>query len=107
MLSQRAPQKPGALWLSGVLRLRDIVDAGAVLGLLAADSGVLQAAHDDRKLGGRAANPECRTLVPAHDVAWLAGNGATDDDIDALLGRSIASMLDAAACMVPSPDQWL
>ena len=50
--------------------------------------------------GGRQpANPDCWLRVPQHELPWLLANGATDDDIDALLTRSIRATFDAAAAM--------
>ncbi len=50
--------------------------------------------------GGRSpANPDCWLRVPQHELPWLLANGATDDDIDALLTRSIRATFDAAASM--------
>lgn len=40
---------------------------------------------------------ECWTLVPEHEVKWLLENGASEDDIDAMLSRSIRSTFEAAA----------
>jgi phosphotriesterase-related protein len=48
-------------------------------------------------------NPERRpdlwTLVPEHEVPWMQANGASDDEIDAVLRRSIRATFDAAAKM--------
>ncbi len=44
-------------------------------------------------------NPECWCLVPDYEVPWLRANGATDDDVDAVLRRSIRSTFEAAAAM--------
>jgi phosphotriesterase-related protein len=50
--------------------------------------------------GGRQpANPDCWLRVSQHELPWLLANGATDDDIDALLTRSIRATFDAAAAM--------
>ena len=50
--------------------------------------------------GGRQpANPDCWLRVPQHELPWLLANGATDDDIDALLTRSIRATFEAAAAM--------
>lgn len=46
-------------------------------------------------------NPDCWTLVPVYEVPWLLANGAAEDDIDAVLRRSIRSTFDAAARMIP------
>ncbi len=43
--------------------------------------------------------PDLWTLVPEHEVPWLRSHGATDDDIDALLRRSIRATFDAASGM--------
>ena len=40
---------------------------------------------------------DCWTLVPRHEVPWLLDNGATEDDVDAMLRRSIAATFEAAA----------
>ena len=44
-------------------------------------------------------NPDCWTLVPKYEVPWLVANGATEDEIDAVLHRSIRSTFEAAARM--------
>jgi hypothetical protein len=50
--------------------------------------------------GGRQpANPDCWLRVSQYELPWLLANGATDDDIDALLTRSIRATFDAAAAM--------
>jgi predicted metal-dependent phosphotriesterase family hydrolase len=41
--------------------------------------------------------PECWTLVPEHEVPWLRNHGASEDDIDAMLRRSIRTTFEAAA----------
>jgi phosphotriesterase-related protein len=45
------------------------------------------------------ANAECWTLVPEHEVPWLLANGATEDDVDAMLRRSVRATFEAAAAM--------
>ena len=40
---------------------------------------------------------DCWTLVSQHEVPWLLDNGATEDDVDAMLRRSIAATFEAAA----------
>ena len=40
---------------------------------------------------------DCWTRVPRHEVPWLLANGATEDDVDAMLRRSIAATFEAAA----------
>lgn len=47
--------------------------------------------------------PDCWTLVPEHEVPWLLTNGATHDDIDAMLRRSIRATFEAAARMAAAP----
>ena len=44
-------------------------------------------------------NPECWTLVPDVEVPWLLAHGASADDIDAVLRRSIRATFEAAARM--------
>ena len=44
-------------------------------------------------------NPECWTLVPDYEVPWLRAHGATDDQVDAVLTRSIRATFEAAASM--------
>jgi phosphotriesterase-related protein len=44
-------------------------------------------------------NPECWCLVPEYEVPWLRAHGATDDDIDAVLRRSVRSTFEAAAAL--------
>jgi phosphotriesterase-related protein len=60
--------------------------------------------HDAQPAGFWARwNPERRpdlwTLVPEVEVPWLLENGASEDDVDALLRRSIAATFNAAAAM--------
>jgi phosphotriesterase-related protein len=43
--------------------------------------------------------PDCWTLVPEHEVPWLLAHGATEDDIDAMLRRSIHATFETAAAM--------
>jgi phosphotriesterase-related protein len=43
--------------------------------------------------------PDCWTLVPDVQVPWLLDHGATEDDIDAMLVRSIRATFDHAAAM--------
>ena len=40
---------------------------------------------------------DCWTLVPEHEVPWLLEHGASDDDVDAMLRRSIRATFEAAA----------
>ena len=40
---------------------------------------------------------DCWTLVSEHEVPWLLQHGATEDDVDAMLRRSIRSTFEAAA----------
>ena len=40
---------------------------------------------------------DCWTLVSRHELPWLLANGATEDDVDAMLRRSIAATFEAAA----------
>jgi phosphotriesterase-related protein len=42
---------------------------------------------------------ECWTLVPEVEIPWLLEHGATADDVDALLRRSIRATFEAAAAM--------
>ena len=50
--------------------------------------------------GGRSpANPDCWLRVSQHELPWLLANGATDDDIDALLRRSVRATFEAATAM--------
>jgi phosphotriesterase-related protein len=44
-------------------------------------------------------NPDCWTLVPQHEVPWLLANGASADDVDAVLRRSVRATFEAAAGM--------
>ena len=43
--------------------------------------------------------PDCWTLVPEVEVPWLLANGASQDDVDAMLSRSIRATFEAAAGM--------
>ncbi len=42
---------------------------------------------------------DCWTRVPALEVPWMQAHGATDDQIDAVLRRSIRATFEAAAAM--------
>ena len=42
-------------------------------------------------------NSDCWTRVPEHEVPWLLAHGASDDDVDAMLRRSIRATFEAAA----------
>ncbi|MEX2372318.1 MAG: hypothetical protein WD800_00805 [Dehalococcoidia bacterium] len=60
--------------------------------------------HDAQPAGFWARwNPERRpdlwTLVSRHQVPWLLDHGATEDDVDAMLRRSIRATFEAAAAM--------
>ena len=46
------------------------------------------------------ARPDLWRLVPEHEVPWLRDNGASDDDIDAIMRRSMQATVEAAAGMV-------
>jgi len=48
-------------------------------------------------------NPDCWTLVPEHEVPWLLSHGASEDDIDAMLRRSVRATFEAAARMAAAP----
>lgn len=50
-------------------------------------------------MSGGAASEECWLMVPEFEAPWLRAHGATDDDIDAMLRRSIVATFDAAARM--------
>lgn len=49
--------------------------------------------------GPRPFNPDCWLLVPSVQVPWLLDHGASEDDIDALLVRSVRATFEAAAAM--------
>jgi phosphotriesterase-related protein len=49
--------------------------------------------------GGTEPNPECWLPVVQHEVPWLRAHGAGEDDIDAMLRRSIIATFEAAARM--------
>lgn len=49
--------------------------------------------------GPRPFNPECWLRVPNVQVPWLLDHGASDDDIDAVLRRSVRATFEAAAAM--------
>jgi phosphotriesterase-related protein len=42
---------------------------------------------------------DCWLLVPQHELPWLRANGASEDDIDAMMRRSIVATFEAAARM--------
>ncbi|MPZ99375.1 MAG: hypothetical protein GEU80_08580 [Dehalococcoidia bacterium] len=44
-------------------------------------------------------NPGCWTLVPEHEVPWLLQQGVSEDDIEAMLCRSVRATFEAAAGM--------
>jgi hypothetical protein len=49
--------------------------------------------------GPRPFNPECWLLVPDVQVPWLRDHGVSDDNIEALLTRSVRATFEAAAVM--------
>ena len=54
------------------------------------------------RYGGRPVgdpNPDVWLPVPNAEVPWLLAHGATDDDIDAMLTRSVRATFEAAAAM--------
>jgi len=53
--------------------------------------------------GDRPGNPDCWLPVSQIEVPWLLAHGATDDDIDAMLRRSIRNTFEAAAAMATQP----
>lgn len=58
-------------------------------------------ASPNMRFGGRRpVNLDCWLPVPTFEVPWLLANGASDDDIDAMLVRSIRRTFEAAAGMV-------
>jgi phosphotriesterase-related protein len=44
-------------------------------------------------------NAECWTRVPDLEVPWLLANGVSEDDIDAVMRRSVRATFEAAAAM--------
>jgi phosphotriesterase-related protein len=59
--------------------------------------------HDGSPYGrfgaARTETPDCWLPVPQIEVPWLLAHGATEDDIDAMLTRSIRKSFEAAAAM--------
>lgn len=55
------------------------------------------------RFGTMPSNPECWLLVPREEVPWLREHGAGDDDIDAVLRRSVVATFEAAARMASDP----
>ena len=58
--------------------------------------------HDGSPAGvwggwAEARRSDCWTRVSLHEVPWLLANGASEDDVDAMLRRSIAATFEAAA----------
>ncbi len=49
--------------------------------------------------GPRPANPDCWLPVPTWELPWLREHGASEDDVDAVMRRSIQATFDAAAAM--------
>ncbi len=50
--------------------------------------------------GPRPWDPDCWLRISNFELPWLRERGATDDDIDALMHRSVRATFDAAAAMV-------
>jgi predicted metal-dependent phosphotriesterase family hydrolase len=44
-------------------------------------------------------NPECWSRVPDLELPWLLANGASEDDVDAVMRRSVRASFEAAAAM--------
>src|SRR5262249_29015712 len=51
------------------------------------------------RFGTMPSSPECWLPVPREEVPWLRDHGASEDDIDAVLRRSVAATFEAAAQM--------
>jgi hypothetical protein len=49
--------------------------------------------------GALGRSTDCWLLVPQHELPWLRANGASEDDIDAMMRRSIVATFEAAARM--------
>ncbi|HEY5477720.1 MAG TPA: hypothetical protein VIK11_13520 [Tepidiformaceae bacterium] len=104
--------------------LRSLLDRGAMVGLdrffsdqpeyVAQRGGIalslIQSGFADRICLGHDATPAglwsrwreertpaCWALVPDHEVPWLLANGATEDQIDGALRRSVRATFEAAA----------
>jgi phosphotriesterase-related protein len=54
------------------------------------------------RLGAMAPSPDCWLPVPDFEVPWLREHGASEDQIDALLRRSVRATFEAAARMAPT-----
>jgi phosphotriesterase-related protein len=54
------------------------------------------------RLGAMGPNPDCWLQVPTFEVPWLREHGASEDQIDAMLRRSVRATFDAAAAMAPT-----
>ncbi|MGE0542518.1 MAG: phosphotriesterase [Dehalococcoidia bacterium] len=54
------------------------------------------------RLGAMEPNPDCWLQVPNFEVPWLREHGATEDQIDAMLRRSVQATFEAAARMATS-----
>jgi phosphotriesterase-related protein len=57
------------------------------------------------RFGTAPANLECWLPVPHEEVPWLREHGASEDDIDAVLRRSVAATFEAAARMASGAVQ--
>lgn len=51
------------------------------------------------RIGGVDANPDCWLPVPQLELTWLREHGASEDQIDAFMRRSIVATFEAAAAM--------
>ena len=50
-------------------------------------------------VGPRPPNHNCWLPVPRFEVPWLLEHGASEDDIEALVQRSVRAIFEAAAAM--------
>ncbi len=55
------------------------------------------------RFGTAPVNIECWLPVPREEIPWLGEHGASEDDIDAVLRRSVAATFEAASRMARGP----
>jgi len=90
----------------GTRRPQEELDRRAGLALTLARAGFAEQVclgHDGSPYGRFGANrtvtPDCWLPVPQIEVPWLLAHGASEDDVEAMLRRSIRGTFEAAAAM--------
>jgi phosphotriesterase-related protein len=94
----------------GLLRGQEELERRSALALSLIRAGYAEQVclgHDGnaypRMGASRPGNPDCWLPVSQIELPWLRAHGATDDDIDAVMRRSIRATFEAAAAMATEP----